>query len=168
MFAEAWKLLQDTISGFIEDGALSHGAAMAFYAATSLAPILLIVVAIAGLAFGQEAAQNALAAQLTGLMGQESANMLQTAVKSASGKSSGILATAIGLVTLLVTASGVFGEMQSSLNVIWKAQPEGGTVSRLVRARAASLGLVAALGFLLMVSLVMSAAISALGGIINA
>ena len=94
--------------------------------------------------------------------------MLQTAVKSASGKSSGILATVIGVITLLVTASGVFGEMQSSLNVIWKAKPEGSTISRLVRARAASLGLVAALGFLLMVSLVMSAAITALGTFINA
>lgn len=168
MFAEAWELLKGTINGFIEDGALSHGAAMAFFAATSMAPILLIVVAIAGLAFGQEAAQNALAAQLTGLMGQESANMLQNAVKSASGKSSGIMATAIGVITLLVTASGVFGEMQTALNVIWKAKPEGSTVSRLVRARAASLGLVAALGFLLMVSLAVSAGITALGGIINA
>jgi membrane protein len=168
MFAGAWKLLKDTIAGFIEDGALSHGAAMAFYAATSLAPILLTVIAIAGLAFGREAAQNALATQLTGLMGQEGANMLQTAVKSASGKSSGIWATVIGVITLLVTASGVFGEMQSSLNVIWKAKPEGSTISRLVRARAASLGLVAALGFLLMVSLVMSAAITALGTFINA
>ena len=60
MFSGAWKLLKDTISGFIEDGALSHGAAMAFYAATSLAPILLIVIAIAGLAFGPDAAENAL------------------------------------------------------------------------------------------------------------
>ena len=168
MFAIGWRLLKDTVTGFIEDSALSHGAAMAFYAATSLAPILLIVIAIAGLAFGQEAAQNALAAQLTGLMGEESAKLLQTAVKGASGKSSGILATVLGIVTLLVTASGVFGEMQSALNVIWKAQPEGSTVSRLVRARAASLGLVAALGFLLMVSLVMSAAITALGTFIDA
>lgn len=168
MFAGAWKLLKDTIVGFIEDSALSHGAAMAFYAATSLAPILLIVIAIAGLAFGRDAAQNALAAQLAGLMGPESANMLQTAVKSASGKSSGILATVIGVITLLVTASGVFGEMQSALNVIWKAKLEGSAISRLVRARAASLGLVAALGFLLMVSLVTSAAITALGALIEA
>ena len=168
MMVGAWKLLRATIRGFIEDGALSHGAAMAFYAATSMAPILLIVVAIAGLVFGREAAQNALAVQLTGLMGQESADMLQTAVKSASSKSSGILATVFGVFALLVTASGVFGEMQSSLNVIWKTKPEGSTISRLVRARAASLGLVAALGFLLMVSLVTSAAITALGTIINA
>jgi membrane protein len=82
--------------------------------------------------------------------------------------SSGILATIIGVVTLLVTASGVFGEMQSALNTIWKVIPQATTVSRLIRARAASLGLVAALGFLLLVSLVISAALSGLGGYVNA
>jgi membrane protein len=74
----------------------------------------------------------------------------------------------IGAVTLLLTASGVFGEMQSSLNAIWKASPRGSTLSRLVRARAASLGLVASLGFLLLISLVISAALSALGDYVNA
>ena len=154
--------------GFVNDNALSHGAALAFYATTSLAPILLIVVAIAGLAFGHDAAQLALSAQISGLMGPESASLLQTALESASGKSSGTWATVIGLVTLFVTASGVFGEMQLALNTIWKVQPQGSSLSRLVRARAASLGLVAALGFLLLVSLIASAAISALGNIINA
>lgn len=168
MLAEFWGLLKESITNFIADEALSRGAAMAFYAVTSIAPILLIVVAIAGIAFGQEAAQNALAEQLTALMGRQSAEMLQTAVQSASDTSSGVLATVIGIATILVTASGVFGEMQSALNAIWKAKPAGTTVSRLIRARAASLGLVAALGFLLMVSLVMSAAISALGHIFNA
>jgi membrane protein len=128
-----------------------------------MAPVLLIVIAIAGLAFGQEAAQNAITAQLSGLMGQQTAQVLQTVVESAAHKSSGILATSIGLVTLLVTASGVFGEMQTALNKIWKAKPKGTTVSRLIRARAASLGLVAAMGFLLMVSLVVSTALTAFG-----
>ncbi len=141
---------------------------MAFYAATSMAPVLLIVSAIAGLVFGHDAAQNAVTVQLTGLLGQQSAEMLQTAINSASNKSAGILATIIGVVMLLITASGVFGEMQASLNVIWKAELEGSPVLRLVRARAASLGLVAALGFLLMVSVVFSAAISAFGHIVDA
>ena len=139
-----------------------------FMPATSLAPILLIVVAIAGLVFGHDAAQLALSAQISGLMGQESAGLLQTALESASGRSSGTWATVIGVVTLFVTASGVFGEMQLALNTIWKVEPQGSSLSRLVRARAASLGLVAALGFLLLVSLIASAAISALGNIINA
>ena len=168
MLSNAWKLLKDSVSSFIADDVLSRGAAMAFYAVTSLAPILLIVVAIAGLAFGEDAARNAIVGQLSGLMGPQSAEVLQSIVKGAASKSSGVLATAIGVITLLVTASGVFGEMQTTLNVIWKAKPTGGTVSRLIRARAASLGLVAALGFLLLVSLAVSAAISALGGIIDA
>jgi membrane protein len=93
--------------------------------------------------------------------------VLQSAVASAAGKSSGIVATIVGIITLIATASGVFGEMQSALNAIWKAKPKGTTVSRLIRARATSLGLVAALGFLLMVSLVVSAALTAFGDQLN-
>ena len=156
MLSAAWKMLKDTVLAFINDDALSRGAAIAFYTVTSIAPVLLIVIAIAGLAFGRDAAQNAITEQLSGLMGQQTAEVLQTAVASAANKSSGVVATIIGIITLMVTASGVFGEMQTALNVIWKAKPKGTTVSRLIRARAASLGLVAALGFLLMVSLVVS------------
>jgi membrane protein len=159
---------------FIADDALSRGASIAFYTVTSIAPVLVIVIAIAGLAFGHDAAQGAIAAQFSGLMGSQSAELLQTAIHSASGKSSGIIATSLGLLALLVTASGVFGEMQSALNAIWKAQPQGDTVThfmtitRLMKARAASLGLVAALGFLLLVSLVISATLTALGTYVNA
>jgi membrane protein len=96
-------------------------------------------------------------------MGQQTADVLQAAIVSASEKSSGILASIIGLLTLVVTASGVFGEMQTALNVIWKAESKATTVSRLIRARAASLGLVATLGFLLMVSLVVSTLLTAFG-----
>jgi membrane protein len=92
---------------------------------------------------------------------------LQAAVANAASKTSGIWATIIGIATLIVTASGVFGEMQTALNVIWKADPKGTTVSRLIRARAASLGLVVVLGFLLMVSLVVSTALTAFGDYLN-
>jgi membrane protein len=165
--SETWKLAKDAVFSFIDDEALTRGAAIAFYTATSIAPVLLIVIAIAGFAFGRDAAQNAITAQLSGLMGQQTAEVLQSAVASAAAKSSGIVATVIGIITLFATASGVFGEMQSALNAIWKVQPVGTTVSRLIRARAASLGLVAALGFLLMVSLVVSAALTAFGNQIN-
>jgi membrane protein len=168
MFGKAWELGKESVTWFINDGALSRGAAIAFYTVTSIGPVLLIVVAIAGLAFGQDAARGAIVSQLSGLMGQESAELLQNVIRSASGKPSGIFASALGVITLLVTASGVFGEMQSTLNAIWKADPKGGTVSRLLRARAASLGLVAALGFLLLVSLVISAGLSALSEYVNA
>jgi membrane protein len=166
-FSEIWKHVKDTVQSFINDEALSRGAAIAFYTVTSIAPVLLIVIAIAGLAFGRDAAQNAITAQLSSLMGQQTADVLQSAVASAAGKSSGIVAAIIGIATLIATASGVFGEMQSALNAIWRAEPKGTTVSRLIRARATSLALVAALGFLLMVSLVVSAALAAFGDHLN-
>jgi membrane protein len=167
MLSATWKLLKDSVLAFINDEALSRGAAIAFYTVTSIAPVLLIVIAVAGLAFGRDAAQNALLGQLSALMGQQTAEVLQSALASASSKSSGIVATAVGIIALLVTASGVFGEMQTALNAIWKAQPKGTTVSRLIRARAASLGLVVSLGFLLMVSLVISTALTALGSYLD-
>jgi membrane protein len=167
MFATSWKMLKDTALAFINDEALSRGAAISFYTVTSIAPVLLIVIAIAGLAFGREAAQNAIIAQLSGLMGHQTAEILQTAVASASKTSSGVVATIVGLITLIVTASGVFGEMQTALNAIWKTKPKGTTVSRLIRARAASLGLVAAMGFLLMVSLVVSTGVTAFGNYLD-
>ncbi|UCI06299.1 YihY/virulence factor BrkB family protein [Mesorhizobium sp. B1-1-8] len=167
-FQEAWILLRESVTGFLNDNALSHGAAMAFYATTSLAPILLIVVAIAGIVIGNDAAQLALSAEFSGVMGQQSADLLKATIETASHRGSSTLATIIGLIALLVTASGVFGEMQQSLNEIWKVRPDGVSLSRLVRARAASLGLVAALGFMLLVSLAASTAISALGEFINA
>lgn len=163
-----FRILKETVLGFLGDEALSRGAAISFYTVTSLAPVLLIVIAIAGLVFGHDAAQGAVLKQLSGLMGQQTADILQTAITSASEKSSSILATVIGIITLLATASGVFGEMQSALNRIWHAEPKSGTVSRLVRARAASIGLVAALGFLLVVSLVVSAGLTAFGAMLNA
>jgi membrane protein len=109
MLKEVWTLLRETVTSFIDDNALSRGASMTFYAVTSLAPILLIVVAIAGLVFGEDAARNALAGQFEALIGKEGAALLQGAIENAGRKSSGILATIIGLVTLFVTASGVFG-----------------------------------------------------------
>jgi membrane protein len=167
MISVTWKMLKDTVLSFIEDEALTRGAAIAFYTATSIAPILLIVIAIAGLVFGQDAAQNAITAQFSDLMGRQTAEVLQSAVASAAGKSSSILATIIGLATLIATASGIFGEMQAALNSIWKTKPQATTVSRLIRARAVSLGLVAALGFLLIVSLVISAGLTVFGNYLD-
>jgi membrane protein len=163
MISETWKTIKDVVLSFINDEALTRGAAIAFYTATSIAPVLLIVIAIAGLVFGQEAAQNAIISQFSDLMGHQTAEVLQSAIASAAEKSSGIVATIIGVAILIATASGVFGEMQAALNAIWKASPQTTTVSQLIRARAVSLGLVAALGFLLIVSLVISAGLTAFG-----
>jgi membrane protein len=163
-----WNVAKESVLAFINDNALSHGAAIAFYAATSLAPILLIIIAVAGLAIGQEAAKVALSAQISGLMGTQSAELFKAALEGAADQSAGTFAAIIGIITLLATASGVFGEMQLALNVIWRVEPKEMSLSRIVRARAASLGLVAALGFLLLVSLGASAAISALADVLNA
>jgi membrane protein len=168
MFNRIWQYMLAVVEAFVADDALSRGASISFYTVTSIGPVLFIVVAIAGLVFGEDAARGAISQQLGTLMGKEAADLVERAVQSASGKSTGITASVIGVITLLVTASGIFGEMQSALNTIWKAQPQGVTISRLVRARVASLGLVAALGFLLLVSLVVSALLSALADYIDA
>ena len=116
-----WQLVKGTVVEFINDEALSRGAAIAFYTVTSIAPLLLIVIAIAGLVFGEDAAQGAITEQLGSLMGQQTAEVLQSAVANAATKSSSILFTLIGLFTIIITASGVFVEMQSALNAIWGA-----------------------------------------------
>ena len=167
MIFKLWPLLKDTVLASINDEALSRGAAMAFFAVTSLAPIVLIIVAIAGLVFGRGAAQHALAGQLNTIMGQQSADSSNQLPANAANQTSGTWAAVVGLVTLLLTV-GVFGGMQSALNVIWKAEPKPVSVGALVRARAISLGLVAALGFLLIASLAISAALSAFGQFLNA
>jgi membrane protein len=162
-----WWLTRQTVLGFIDDEALSRGAAIAFYTVTSLAPVLIIAVAIAGIAFGEDAARGAVVEQLGGLMGQAGAEVVQGIIRSAANPSTGRMASIIGLVTLIITASGVFSEIQASLNKIWKAEVTGVTVSSLLRARALSLGLVASLGFLLLVSLVISALLSGLRDALN-
>jgi membrane protein len=162
-----WFLLKQSVLAFIDDGALSRGAAIAFYAVTSIGPVMLIVVAVAGLVFGEEAARGALMEKLRGLMGEQSASFLLVAIGSAWGHGSGIIATVVGVVSLVITASGVFGEMQVALNLIWRARVEGDMVTRLIRDRLTSLGLVVALGFLLLVSLVIGTAIAAVGRMLD-
>jgi membrane protein len=161
---QGWRLAQSAARAWADDYAPSMGAALSYYALFSIAPLLLIVIAIAGLVFGHDAAQAAIMGQFTGLMGKGSGDALQSMLQSAGSQSqkSGTIATIIGVVTLLITASGAFGEIQSALNKIWKAEPKAG-LTRLVRARIASMGLVMTLGFLLVVSLAVSAGIAAVG-----
>ncbi len=156
------RLLIETVEGFIDDDAFSRGASIAYFTLFSLAPTLLLVIAFAGLVFGRDAAQGAVVEQLSGLMGRDTAEALQAMIQSAGDRMTGVIATLIGLFTILLAASGVFGEVQSALNAIWKAKSRRSTMSRLVRARIASFGLVMTLGFVLMVSLTLSAALTAL------
>jgi membrane protein len=166
VITKAWALIKNTVSGFIEHEDLTRGAAIAYYTVFSIAPLLIIVIAIAGLVFGHDAAEGAIVGQLSGLIGKQSAEILQSMIQSASHKATGILATIIGIGTLLLTATGAFTEIQSALNAIWKAAPSAG-FSELVRARLVSLGLVATLGFLMLVSLAVSAGLTALGSYLS-
>jgi membrane protein len=167
MLSKILTVLKSAVVGYIDDGCLGRGAAIAYYTVFSLAPVLIIIIAIAAIAFGEDAARGAIVSQISDLMGKQGAEAVQTMIASAGGHGNGALGGLVGTVVLIVTASGVFSEMQAALNAIWKAQPKTGTISRLVRARLASLGLVVALGFLLLVSLVVSAALSAMGTWLN-
>jgi membrane protein len=158
----AWPMVKDTVNGFMEDNCLSRGAAIAYFTIFSLAPILVVVIAMAGFVFGDDAARGVIFTKLRGMVGSDAAGLVQSMIQSAANKRSGIIATVFSIVMLLVTASGVFGELQSSLNAIWKTDStELGTVKRMIKARAQSLGLVATMGFLLLVSLAISAALTA-------
>jgi membrane protein len=163
MLHRAWALIKDMIAGYIADEAMSRGAAVAFYTIFSLSPLLVIATAIAGIAFGQEAAEGAIVDQLRGVMGAQAAEAVEALIRGARAEKPGLWAAGLGVVTLLITSSAVFAELQGALNVIWKAEvPSSVSISYLVKARAASIGLVAATGFLLMVSLVVSAGLEAL------
>jgi membrane protein len=161
--AEVWRILEQAVGGYIAHGAPSRGAAIAFYVVTSLAPVLLIVVAVAGIVFGEEAVRGSLVKELGGVFGQQGGELIQTMLARSSDKSAGAAASILGLITVLITASGVFGEMQSALNRTWEVDTSNQPWFSMIRARAASLGLVAALGFFLIVSLAASAALAALG-----
>ncbi len=157
-------LFLDALRGFIADECLSRAASIAYFTLFSLSPLLVVAMAIAGAVFGEEAARGAVEAQLTGLLGPDAAAAIQAAIRGASDVGAGTLAGLFGIGMLLLTASGTFGEVQSALNAIWKtAVPQQSGVSQLLKAKAAAIGLVAATGFLLLTSLVASAAIAALG-----
>ncbi len=160
-----WYLIRESASSWSEDRAPSMGAAIAYYTLFSIAPLLVIVIAIAGLVFGAEAAQNAIAAQLDGLIGREGAIAVQGLLKSASEPARGAISTIVGAITLVIGATTVFAELQSALDRIWEvpaARRTGGILS-LLRTRLLSLGMVLVLGLLMLVSLVLSAALAALG-----
>ncbi len=163
MMRRIWKTLKSAGVGYIEDGCLSRGAAIAYYTTFSLAPVLLIVIAMAGLVFGEDAARGAVVERISGIAGKQGADAVQAMLRGISNRHAGITAAIIGGVTLLVAASGIFTEMQAALNAIWKTQPPAGVVLALVRARLQSLGLVLILGLLLLISLLASAALSAAG-----
>lgn len=159
----AFDLARRAVSSYVDDYAMSMGAAIAYYTMFSLAPLLVIVVAVAGALFGREAVQGQIVAQLSGLIGREGAVFVQGMVRSASDPARGTLAGLVSVVVLVIGATTVFAELQSALDRIWHVpesrKPSG--IRALLRARLLSFGLILGLAFLLMVSLVVSAAIAA-------
>lgn len=160
-----WSLLKQTAGSWLDDYAPSMGAALAYYTLFSLAPLLLIVISVAGLIFGEDAARGEITLQLQSLMGDAGARAVQDLLASVRQPVEGSFATAVGLLLLLVGATTVFAELQDSLDRIWRVpdrvRPNGWLA--LVRARLLSFGMILAVGFLLTVSLVISAMTALLG-----
>jgi membrane protein len=157
------RLLLNAGQSWLDHRAASKGAAVAFYTMFSMAPILVLVTAIAGAFFGPSAAQGQIVAQLSGLVGEVGAQALQTALISANNDQGGAIATAVATALLLVGATTVFSELKDSLDEIWQIpKPPASGIVTLIRTRLLSFGLILVLGFLLLVSLVVNAALALL------
>jgi membrane protein len=162
---QVWGLVKTAAASWTDDYAQSMGAALAYYTMFSIAPLLLIVISMAGLVFGVEAARGEIFAQLQGMMGAEGAAAIQGLLESASKPATSAFATIVSVVLLLIGATTIFAELQDDLDRIWRAPERQKTAGiwGLLRSRLLSFGMILGIGFLLMVSLVASAALSALG-----
>jgi len=162
------ELFKETFSDWSEDKASRLAAALAYYAVISLAPLLILLISIAGFALGKEAAQGRISAQIQGLIGQQSAQAIEGIIANANKPTTGVLASVAAIITLILGASGVFGALQDGLNTIWEVEPRPGRgIIGIIKDRFLSLTMVLGVGFLLMVSLVVSAALTALGDLMG-
>ena len=161
--ATVWSLARETFASWSADYASSMGAALAYYTMFSVAPLLLIVISVAGLVFGEQAARGEIMEQLESLMGADGAHAVQSLLASVNHPAAGIWATLFGVGALVVGATTVFGELQNALDRIWRAPDRPGPSGawRWLRTRLLSLGMIMGIGFLLMVSLVASAMLAA-------
>src|SRR5688572_10112220 len=163
-FKMVWKSLKDAFKGFSEDKLTKLSASLSYYTIFSLAPLLLVVIFIAGIFLGQEAAQGSVFSQLDDLLGSQAAAQIQEIIANASLSGKSGIALAIGIVTLLIGATTVFGEIQDSINGIWGLKPKPKTgIMKLVSTRLLSFGMIGALGFLLLVSLAATTLIEGIG-----
>jgi membrane protein len=157
-----WQFLKTTINEWVEAEPFQLAAALSYYTLFSLAPLLLIAIGVAGFVFGREAAQNQIVETLQGMIGQDSAKAVQEMIQASNEKpKTGMLSTIIGFVALLFGAGGVVGQLQTSLNKMWEVTPKPGQgVWGFLRQRFFSFAMVLAIGFLLLVSLVVTAVLS--------
>jgi membrane protein len=160
----AWALVKEACIAWMDDDVPSLGAALAFYTIFSLAPVLIITTAIAGLVFGRQAVQREILGQMQSLIGSNGTDVIRVVIQSADAPGSRMLASAIGILAVLAGASGAFLELQDALNKIWRAQLKSQNFWLCaIRKRCSSFGLVLATGFLLVVSLALSAGLEAVG-----
>ena len=159
------SLLNETLSEWMDHNAPKLGAALAYYSVLAMAPLLIVVLAIVGFALGKEAAQGQIFAQIQGMVGAKGAAAIQTVIANADKATAGGLATTLGIITLFISTSGVVTELHDSLDRIWDIKPKtsGNFFVTLLRDRLFSFGMVLGIGFLLLVSLVASAAIAGAG-----
>ncbi|MBK9334650.1 MAG: YihY/virulence factor BrkB family protein [Ignavibacteria bacterium] len=163
-----WKLLVETYNQFIDDKGFKMAAALSYYAAFSLGPLLMIVISIAGIFFGEEAARGEISRQITYLVGPDSAEMIESIIKGASNKTTGIIAGIVSIIILVLGSIGVFLELQESLNIIWGVELKPGRgVWGFIKNRLVSFSMVIATGFLMMVSLLINAIIYLLYNFLN-
>jgi membrane protein len=155
-------LAKQAVAAWLADRAATMGAALAFYCAFSLAPLLMIVIAIAAAVFGADAARGAIVEQLSGIVGPAAAEAIQELLKAAKEPATGLFATVVGLVTLLVGATTVLVELQDDLDYIWKAPARSGVVTML-RARLLSFLIILAIGFVLLITQLLSGTVTAFG-----
>jgi membrane protein len=160
----AWAVVRETVVHWLASGAATQSAALAFYTLFSLAPVLVVAVAIAGAVFGEAATQLEIAHQVGSLFGAEAAESVRQVLASAARPDVRGWAGVVGALTLLLGASAVFGQLQDALNAVWEVKPKPGRLVRdFLEKRLLSFGLVLAFGFLLLVSLLLSAALNAFG-----
>jgi membrane protein len=159
-----WRFVKDVVVQWIEDQPFPLAAALSYYTLFSLAPLLIIVISIAGFVFGQETAQNRIVETIQGLIGYESAKAIQDMIQNASNQpNTGMISTAVGVIALLFGAGGVVGQLQTSLNTIWGVTPKSGQgVLGFIRQRFVSYAMILGIGFLLLVSLAVSALLAGL------
>lgn len=168
-FKHFYDLAKKSVSAWIDDYAPSMGAAISYYTVFSIAPLLIIVIAVAGFVWGREAVQGQIVDQLSGMIGKEGASGVQALIESANKPVHGLIATIISIGILILGATTVFAELQSSLDRIWNVPPEkkASGLWATLRARVLSLGFILGLGFLLAVSLVFGAGVAAFGSWVN-
>ncbi len=158
-----FSVLKDTFDEWNKDRAPRLAAAISYYTVFSLAPFCIVVIAIAGLAFGQDAVRGQLNDQIQGLVGQQGADMIQQLIQNVSKPQDSIIATVIGLVTLLLGAAGLFGQLQDALNTVWGVETKPGRgIIAMLRDRFISFTMVLGVGFMLLVSLLISAFLAAI------